>query len=368
MIPGSPLIKYFPNHQNRLLKRTEFLFSYERYPLVYYLRFHANKSGKSISSILVPDYMCHEVNKTYRDFGYKVSFYPVSLDFSIDLDTLDNAVNSMNEKPQVILIFHAYGKIVKNLQEILNYCQMKGIIPLEDCAHLPYPYFAHHSENSSNAKFYTLRKVYPVPYGAIAVIKDNQTEFDQFIQNNVKIIHDLNSYKMIKWILREYLKRSIVFLGISVKRSYRDLSQDPLKKNNFAHKWVKLLIEEDEWEIQIIKRRLNYIYFLKNIERFTNWITPIEYDVQTDVPYKFIFYLREDIDKFKFINYFLSHGISTELGLALEDQFSKNDKNPFNRHVSFPLHQSIEFKHIEYICNQLEQFQKLENLNNKVNF
>ena len=121
MIPGSPLIKNFPKKRNRLLNSSDILFSHERYPLVYYLKYFSMQNGEKISSILVPNYMCHEVNKTYRDFGYKVSFYPVGMDFSIDLEKLEKVVASMNKKPQVILIFHSYGKIVKNLKEVLNF-------------------------------------------------------------------------------------------------------------------------------------------------------------------------------------------------------------------------------------------------------
>lgn len=127
------------------------------------------------SRILLPSYIGiteREGSGIYdpvTNSGLNHDFYRLNDDLSISLDEINNRLEQHDYK--LILLVHYFGFKVNNLKDIAELCQSKGIIVVEDCAHL-YNYNIYTYSNAGtfgDFAFYSLHKTFPIENGGLLV-------------------------------------------------------------------------------------------------------------------------------------------------------------------------------------------------------
>lgn len=362
-IPGNPILNFSSLFGlNNSSKNEFFWFSYFRHALISYLYFF-NETNRLIRTILLPDYMCHEVVMSLRNAGYKIIFYHLNNEFEVNIQNLENFIQE-GQHIDVMIAVHFYGKIVKNLSAIAELCQKNNIVFIEDCAHVPNDPSVLLKDLVSDARIFSHRKLFAVPEGAQIILKNDQEQFNDFVHNKIKSTYGPSYFEITKWIMRSLLKKIIFVFNIRFKRRYHDLSQDPLKSYNFSRPFISYLLKPRDIKFCIEQRRKNYISYMSKIVKISDWLQPIKFDIAVDVPYQLLVTLRQDVDQMDFINFFLERGIAAVLGMAIDEEVLKSlpEDHVYRHHVSLPLHQSLSEKHINYVCDLLEEYQALKGL------
>ena len=364
IVPGSPILKFLSlfcfdvsSH-----KKTPW-FSYFRHAFILYLRFLKEKKERAVKTILLPDYMCHEVVKSLRDEGYDIVFYPLDKDFEIDIEVLQKLLEAA-QKIDVVVVAHFYGKIVRNFSDIAGLCQKNNILLIEDCAHVPNSPSALSADMMADARIFSHRKLFALPDGAQIILKNEQEAFHNFVRDKIKLVYGPGYFDITKWIIKALLKKLLFVFNIELKRTYHDLSQDPLKPYNFSRPFVSRLLKSRDITFCVEQRRKNYASYLSKIKKIGDWFQPIKFDISIDVPYQLLLTLRNDVDQMDFINFFLEKCVAAVLGMAIDEGILKglSEDHPYRHQVALPLHQSLSEKHISYVYELLKQYQKEKGL------
>ncbi|MFH1723776.1 MAG: DegT/DnrJ/EryC1/StrS family aminotransferase [Elusimicrobiota bacterium] len=361
LVPGAPVLRLSQLRGRAPLRPpTGFWFSFERYALIHYLEFVSSRRDRPVKTVLCPDYMCHEVIQSLRDHGFGVEYYPLESGFRIDPGRIEERIDALGGAPAALIVVDFYGRMVRNLAEIASLCEDKGVHLIEDCAHLPYPFPGPEREAPCEARFYTFRKVYGVPYGSTAALKDGQEGFNRFVEEKVERRPDGSASGVAKWVLRELGKKLVIESGLPYRREYRDLSQDPLKPYNFSHPWVERMLPEDEALRSVERRRANCRAYAEMATLFEGWAEPLDFDLERDVPYQLLLLLREGLSPLELIEFFLANGVSAVRGLALHPEVLSGlpGGHPYRRQVALPLHQDVSSDDIGYVRDMVRRFKK----------
>lgn len=361
-IPGNPFALFPFSKGEKLNFPTSFLISYERHAIMLYLQYLKENQSRRIETILMPDFMCHEVVKTFRENQYNVVFYPLDQDLSVDLEEVEKLVKAFGSRNSAAMIYHPYGKMIKNRNEVCLFFKRNGILILEDMAHLPYPYDFDSAHQLFDARFYSLRKIYGVPYGAAVCVQDSAEDFEKFICTQKKLIHDKGSFKLFSWYMRQFVKKSIVRLSIPFQQSYRDLSQEPLENYQLGFNFIKKIISQDEYQRVIHHRRENFKYYAEHFDVFENWARPLMFDCHKDIPYQLLLFLKEGFDPVSVVSCFRKNGVAAVLGMALSESVLKDlpQSHIYHRQIALPLHQDISPREIERIICVCRSFKNNE--------
>lgn len=134
MVSVQPIFsfKYFKSKKNTLPRDIKSLF---------YLSWEdafwdvlEKKEVKSGSYVLVPDFYCSDVEKNIKNHGYKIVYYKIKKDLTVDKESFEYF--SAKYKPAVVVVFHPVG-IKSNLFDNKKWLikTVKDSILVEDCVH-----------------------------------------------------------------------------------------------------------------------------------------------------------------------------------------------------------------------------------------
>ncbi len=332
------------------------VFSFARYALIYYLDYLTSARNRRDRNVLLPDYMCRDVSQTLREHGYEPCYYPLDHNFAVSVAGLDRLVRSGRDY-DAIIVGHFYGKLCRNLKEIIGLCRNRGIKVIEDCVHLPFPVHSNFSDVPSDAKLYTLRKTYAVPHGATIVLRQGAEEFRQFVESidSSKYAQGVND--ALQWLCKQLVKKWLRATKVGYAQEYRDPSNDELRGFNYACPGIKSLLSMKSCEDAINIRRRNYNLYMQKLAVFERWGEVLTYDIEQDVPYMFVMYLREEFDALDTVKRLTRYGIPAVLGLALDPCVLERLPvgSAYNRIVSLPLHQDIDAAQIQYVTDVFER-------------
>jgi dTDP-4-amino-4,6-dideoxygalactose transaminase len=80
----------------------------------------------------MPAYHCGVEVQAVIDAGFRVEFYGVRPDLSVDLDDLERR---LSQHPGPVFVIHYFGGSQPDLAELAALCQRHGVPLVEDCAH-----------------------------------------------------------------------------------------------------------------------------------------------------------------------------------------------------------------------------------------
>lgn len=134
MISVQPVIslKYFQLKKNKLVDGVKSLFYLSYEDALWDLL--NKKNIKKSSYILVPDFYCDDVEKNIRLHGYKVGYYKINKDLTVDKKSFQSNIKLL--KPEVVVIFHPVGiksNLLNNISWLINVT--RDSILIEDSVH-----------------------------------------------------------------------------------------------------------------------------------------------------------------------------------------------------------------------------------------
>lgn len=355
-VPGAPVFR-FPSAP-RLALPTPFLFSYERHALEVWLRFEESRRGARLERVFLPDAMCHEVAASVSAFGRTVEWYPLGADFAVDADALARRL-SPHRGRAAALVCHFYGRLVRGFGDAAAACRSAEVPLAEDCTHLPFPAPAD-APPAADARFYSMRKVYGVPYGSTARLARDQEGFNAFAEAATAGGADADGTRVARWAVRELFKRAAVAARLPIRRAYRDLSDDPLAAFQRVHPLGERLLAAGEPERAARVRRANYGLYLAASDAFAGWADVLAFDLPGDVPYQLLLTLPAGADPVEFIAFCLSRGVSALAGLALDAGVlgALPAEHPYRRRAALPLHQDVGADDVAYVLETVRAWRR----------
>lgn len=104
------------------------------------------------------------------DSGIKYIFYKIDKDLSINIESLESIISSVNNKILVLLV-HYFGYVDSNINRIIEICREKDAIIIEDSAHALYTDFIDHACGMyGDYVLYSLHKMLPFRSGGMLKI------------------------------------------------------------------------------------------------------------------------------------------------------------------------------------------------------
>lgn len=332
------------------------LFSTARRAILCYLNYLSEAGRRRPQAVLLPDYMCREVGLALREAGYSARFYPLDRSFDVSLKGLETAIQGAGGTCAVVAA-HFYGRICRNIAEVEKLCGARGLPLIEDCVHLPFPAYCAPADFHSEARVFTLRKIYPVPFGAAIALKTGQEEFGRFAQAQGSMSRRGSGPEFLRWAAKQLAKKGLLASGLGYAAPYRDVSLDPSTPFHFAPPWLAGLLSMRNCEDAVALRRKNYLTYLEHARTFRRWGEILEFDVRTDAPYMFVLDLKEGLGAESLLRALALRGIPAAPGLALDPEVLRSlpEDHRYRRIVVFPVHQDIEERHIRRIAGALEE-------------
>jgi len=161
-------------------------------------------------NVLVPAYICYGLIEPFRLKGVEVRYYNINKDFSADLKKLSRLM----DKDTKALLYVNYFGLMNNFKEYQSFCQDNGLYFIEDNAHLLLPDYRHAKGDIS---IFSLRKFYPVPNGAVLVVRDSRKSgLEHSLSECVEKIFHLADYKfLVDTLLRRVYN---YFFSVSINK------------------------------------------------------------------------------------------------------------------------------------------------------
>lgn len=172
-VPAEPLLS--PSLLAKALRRSPEapaqgmrFFSHARHALARYVV----EQGITEGILYVPSYICTEAVEPLERLGQRICYYPVLESLEPDWDWISREPNPAGK---ALLLVHYFG-FPNAIEEALEFCQARGLLLVEDCAHAFLTRVRGRAVGTfGDAGFYSLRKFLPLPDGAALVMK-NQSQ------------------------------------------------------------------------------------------------------------------------------------------------------------------------------------------------
>jgi len=356
LVTGSPVFK----PERALFDRFDFgrhaVFSYARHGFIQLFRYLRARRDGHPGRLLFPNYMCHEVTGALRNCGFEIDFYPVDENFDIQVPELGAKLSDSGRDLLACVVFQPYGHVGRDLDEVQKLCDGQGVQVVEDCAHVPFPHVLE-SGLRPRWRVYTLRKTYPLPYGAAVTWAGSAGRFEDFSAGLPANRGGALRF-LLRWVLREQIKRAVLASSIPVTRKYVDLSLDPLKEFDRPSRLLSAFLARSDVETVVQSRRRNLDAYRKLAPLFARWAQPFGFAPGVDIPYQYLLVLRQGFRPEEVAGGLLKLGVPAVTGLAIEDQvlMSLPPEHAFRRLVALPIHQDLSSSHFEKIEEALNVF------------
>lgn len=300
-------------------------------------------------TILLPDYICESVLDIYKN-DYKICFYKINRDMTIDIDDLQS---KMDSQVTVVYLMHYFGsvqnhKVLKYLEATKKEC---GYTIIEDTTHSIFT----KERTIGDYCVCSLRKWFPVADGGVLYTKKNVTD-----------IWDMAEYRknyFVDSLEAMILKKYYIQYGIDCNSIYREI---------FAKSEQQLDMQAEIYQISDIsksilecisikqlqeKRKKNYCQLkgkLKNI--------PVKDVLSTDnfVPLVYPVYVE---NRNQFRQYLMENKIYCAVHWPLTGTELENDTDAvkiYENIISLPIDQRYEGMHMEYLAQVIKAYFKEE--------
>ena len=320
-------------------------------------------------TILIPGYICYSFVEPIIKKGFKVEYYDVNKNLSLDLQNLKDILK--NKNVSALVIVHYFGFLI-DIKEIYDFCKSKNIELIEDYCHSFLSRIFYKNNNTFNTtKIYSMRKTIPITDGgAIENSKFNQLYFShksffspidlsflilRFLESLINQIGMINLYcnfyqnfkRKIKKIKSIFKKELVYEFKISFRKpSYmlgRYINSEEYLNHSFA------------------KRRSNYNFLLKEIKKLG---FKILYKKLSDYSVPQFFPILLDKKNKLLFEHLNEKGIETIKWPSHEmPKLVLNNKNKFQNSIFFneniiliPVHQSLSENNCHKIIEILKSF------------
>ena len=220
--------------------------------------------------VLLPAYTCSSVIQAFLNIGYKVKFYSVNLDFSVNEEELEKL--AIDFKANLIFFQTYFGfDTLSNIRSKYQKFQDNGIIIIEDLTHSLLSDF---KKTGANYYIASLRKWLEIPDGGVAISIDKKLNCGHdSLREHRKIVNNFVEASKLK---RLYIDN----MDANLKPQFRSLFyeiEDILDKQQDVHKISNTSMSIlTNVNIEDIKRKRwdNYQYLVNKISNI-KWLNPV---------------------------------------------------------------------------------------------
>lgn len=161
MVSQQPIFcfKYFKIKRNELPKGTSSLFYLSWEDALWDILKH--KKIKSNSNIFIPEFYCGDVEKNIKEHGYKICYYKINSNLSVDKKSFVKGIKKYN--PTVVIVFHPVGiksNLFKNPAWLIK--NIGDALLIEDSVHRTIDPTEFKIFNKNHFIVDSLRKVVPI--------------------------------------------------------------------------------------------------------------------------------------------------------------------------------------------------------------
>ena len=320
-------------------------------------------------TILIPGYICRSLVEPIIKEGFKIEYYDINKNLSVDLKYLREIIK--NKNISALVIVHYFGFLI-DIKKIYNFCKSNDIELIEDFCHsFLTRVFLEKKEILNTTKIYSLRKNIPInDGGAIENMKFNRVNIsskNSFNYNDFTflIFRSLESLINRIGIINLYCKLFQNFKKI-IKKIKSLFTQEIVKDFKIrikkpSYMLIRYLNSQAYLYKSIDKRRKNYNFLLKEINKFdpkivfnkiSNYSVPQFFPILINNKNKLLFnYLNKNgIETIKWPNYEIPKSV-------LNNKKKFKNSNFFNENIILiPVHQSLNKKDCKKMINIINLF------------
>lgn len=319
--------------------------------------------------ILMPGYICASLVRPILDTGYKIEYYDINKDFSINLDFLKKTIKNKNISCMVIV--HYFG-LLTDIKKIYEICQIYNIELIEDYCHSFFSRLLNkEKEKFLTTKIYSIRKNIPVfDGGAIEISNINlkskpKIKFFSFRDFSLLLIRSIefiiNKCKLTN-LYSKFNERIKISLSKIIPK--KNTQKSSIYKENIKYPSFmlsKYLADKKYLKTSCLKRINNYKFFLNELQKLG--LNNSLYNIQKNSVPQFFPILIDSSNKDLF-KYLRKNGIETikwpnyEIPKIIKKEKSKFvNSNFLNENIILiPVHQSLSKNNCERIINLIKKF------------
>lgn len=314
------------------------------------IRFILNGNKIETKVALLPYYTCSSVLSPFMDSGFKILYYNLDDNMSINIEEIKTIIN---KESIGIFLFHNYFgfKTNSNIDEIVEMVKSKGTIVIEDITQNLYSDYQH---TNSDYFFGSIRKWYGLPDGAILISKNNKL-YDGFLPTNDELVkNNLNGfYKKHKYIKGESDSKDS-FLKI-FKKSEKIINENKCI-HTISNKSLKIIKSKNIANIQV-RRKNNYKTLLKGLKINEN-IEPLFSTLEDNVTP--LYFVVRSKNRSELQKYLIQKNIYCPIiwpkPSYIKDKLSKETTSLYNELLSIPCDQRYDEVDMLYIIDKINAF------------
>jgi CelD/BcsL family acetyltransferase involved in cellulose biosynthesis/dTDP-4-amino-4,6-dideoxygalactose transaminase len=311
------------------------------------------------STLLIPAYICDSVISAVRSAGLRYRFYRILSNLEPDFKDLE----LKSEGAEALLIIHYFG-FPQPLERIMGFCQSKGVLLIEDCAHALYSKL----EDKPLGSFglfgvFSLKKTLPLPDGGMLLLNHGRTAEAKEIKGGYPVLSTLSQLE--KWTeFKTGISPRCYLLQIDSLRNgfiKRDNGRKIVPGKGISTTSLRLFHEVNADEI-IDKRRNNYQYYLKRLvnRKGLQILYPELSDGVCPIGFPILIENRDGIRK-----RLLKKGVNLRTFWDIMPAEIPHSEHPIAYEISkkiliLPVHQSVEKKYLDYVVKQLAILQEFD--------
>ncbi|MCK4777668.1 MAG: DegT/DnrJ/EryC1/StrS aminotransferase family protein [Actinomycetia bacterium] len=311
-------------------------------------------SGSNNGEIWFPAYICDDLIQIFRKkWQGQIKFYDIKDDFSPDFDSIKSDENSEN-KSSIFVLVHYFG-FPNSKEKVKEFCSLKKMHLIEDGAHV-FPDDNIQDKLSGDAFVFSLRKIFPLPDGALLFIseKNKKTLNKKKIETGIPL----------QWIIRVILKRIYRYIPATIyglKPIIRDDMKPEEEVEGFERGITKIslcLFNNFKESFEQIKtlRRDNYLLLQNRLIKAG--IKPIlKLDNSEVCPFVFAFKSKNRDGIIKSLR---NLGIAAQFWPTLPVEIRESNLYPVAKKIQselviLPVHQELSLKDMEFIVNSMKK-------------
>jgi dTDP-4-amino-4,6-dideoxygalactose transaminase len=312
---------------------------------------HINKRR---AVVLIPIYTCESVLLPFIRENFKIIFYEINLDLTVNYDSLERQLEEY--KPDLVFFQTYFGfDTLKGTRNLFKYLNENGILIIEDITH---SFFSERNDQEADFYIASLRKWLAIPDGGLLYspnrrIKISNNHFQEIIARRkadamtllyrYTITNDTN--------LKNKSRKVLLKFEQDLNSDYDFYPMSKISKDLFANTDIKYMSST---------RRGNYAYLLDNLKTLLG-VTPVFKSLPDKVVPLFM-PVYVDFDRNAFQNYLASKRIYAPVHWPVPKEivFPKNSCSSYiyNQILSIPCDQRYNLSDLERVVIAFSQFKK----------
>lgn len=309
---------------------------------------HDNKN------VLFPAYHCETETSPWYESGWKVNYYPVETDFSVNPEKLEKCILANNPSVIVIQSYFGFEALNEKCDEVLGKYKKTGGIVIEDITQSLISDFRHIVSDYYVASF---RKFFAIPDGGILISK-RPIDVENIEASNEAISQiALKAYDVKK----KYFETMDNNLKNTFRKLYLELNE-LISENDklFAMSDIGLdILNGLDVDTIMTKRKDNYRYLYEKISSISYLKTPRKIEDDTVCPLFCPVLVSEDKGRLELQKYLAENDIYCPIIWKKSPNIENcpsESQEIYDHILCFPIDQRYDFDDMQRIVKILQEW------------